>query len=355
MSALSELMLTPLATAYGVVMRARAALYCTGTLASHKIEAPVISVGNITTGGSGKTPLVEWIARRLYREGRRTCVLTRGYGRTDPQRRIVVSDGENILANVRVGGDEPYLLAENLRGVAAVISDRNRVAAARWALKNLRVDTFILDDGFQHLRIKRDLDVVTIDATNPFGGGNLLPQGRLREPLKSLARADCIIITRADLITNAEVLRARVRELSGGRTVLLSKTRTTHIYPLLASKEKSSPDAKLSLPQPLAAFCALGNPQAFYAQLSRDQCVLSYTRSFRDHHAYTQKDVDALTNEAVASGAQALVTTAKDAVKLRALRFALPCYVIEIAIEFDDETALLKLIHEAVGKASLID
>ncbi len=349
------MMLTPLAAAYGVVMRVRATLYRTGALASHKIEAPVISVGNITTGGSGKTPLVEWIAQKLYLEGRRTCVLTRGYGRANPQRRVVVSDGENILADARVGGDEPYLLAENLRRMAAIISDRDRVAAARWALKNLRVDTFILDDGFQHPRIKRDLDIVTIDATNPFGGESLLPQGRLREPLNSLARADCIIITRADLITNAEALGARVRELSGGRTVLLSKTRTTHIHPLLASKEKSSPDTKLSLPQPFAAFCALGNPQAFYAQLSRDQGVLSYTRSFRDHHVYTQKDVDALTHEAAASGAQALVTTAKDAVKLRELRFALPCYVVEITVEFDDETILLKLIHKAIGKASLID
>lgn len=355
MSALSAMMLTPLATAYGVVMRARATLYRIGALASHKIEAPVISVGNITTGGSGKTPLVEWIAQRLHLEGRRTCVLTRGYGRADPQRCVVVSDGENILADARVGGDEPYLLAEKLRGVAAVISDRNRVAAARWALKNLRVDTFILDDGFQYLRIERDLDIVTIDAMNPFGGNKLLPQGRLREPLKSLARADCIIITRADLITDAEALRTRVRELSGGRTVLLSKTRITHVHPLLASEEISSPNTKLTLPQTLAAFCALGNPQAFYAQLSRDQCALSYTRSFRDHHVYTQKDVDALTLEAAASGAQALVTTAKDAVKLRALRFALPCYVIEIAIEFDDESALLKLIREAIGKAALTD
>jgi len=352
MSVLSEIMLAPFSAAYSAAMRARSALYRTGALASYKIEAPVISVGNITTGGSGKTPLVEWMARRLSLEGRRTCILTRGYGRIDPQHRVIVSDGENILADVRESGDEPYLLAEKLRGAAAVISDRDRVAAAQWALQNLRSDLFILDDGFQHLRIERDFDVVTLDAMNPFGGGELLPRGRLREPLTSLARADCVIITRADMIADADALRTLVRELSGVRTVLLSHARTTVVQLLSSSEKGSATETSASLPQPIAAFCALGNPQAFFAHLARSNYVLSYTRSFRDHHVYTQADADMLAREATKSGAQMLFTTTKDAVKLRALRFALPCYVIEIAVEFDDEEALLKLLHEAIRKAA---
>lgn len=353
MNAFSEMMLTPFGAVYGAVMRARAALYHSGALRSYKIEAPVISVGNITTGGSGKTPLVEWLARSVAREGRRPCVLTRGYGRVNPQRRVVVSDGENILADAREGGDEPYLLAEKLIGTASVISDRDRVAAARWALKNLRSDLFILDDGFQHLRIKRDLDIVTLDAMNPFGGdgnGRLLPRGRLREPIASLARADCIIITRADMIADADALRATVRELSGVRTILLARSRTTAVHPLSSSEKERAPNANDSLPQPIAAFCALGNPQAFFAHLARSDYHLSHTRSFRDHHVYTQEDADALAREAARNGARMLVTTAKDAVKLRALRFALPCYVIEIAVEFDDEEALLDLLREAMRK-----
>lgn len=346
-------MLAPLGAIYGAVMHVRAALYSTGAHSSYKIEAPVISVGNITTGGSGKTPLVEWIARSAAREGRHPCVLTRGYGRVDPQRRVVVSDGENILASAREGGDEPFLLAEKLLGTAAVISDRDRVAAARWALENLRSDLFLLDDGFQHLRIKRDIDIVTLDAMNPFGdggdgNGKLLPRGRLREPIAALARADCIIITRADMIDDANALRARVQALSGVRTILLARAQTTAVHTLFPSEKEGAPKANDSLPQPIAAFCALGNPQAFFAHLARSKYQLSYTRSFRDHHVYTQEDVNALVREGAQNGARTLMTTAKDAVKLRALHFALPCYVIEIAVEFNDEEALLVLLREAM-------
>jgi tetraacyldisaccharide 4'-kinase len=352
MNAFSDTMLAPFGVVYGAVSEARAALYRTGALRSYKIEAPVISVGNITTGGSGKTPLVEWIARSAAREGRHPCVLTRGYGRVDPQRRVVVSDGESILSNAREGGDEPFLLAEKLLGTAAVISDRDRVAAARWALENLRSDLFLLDDGFQHLRIKRNLDIVTLDATNPFGEGDgkgrMLPRGRLREPIAALARADCIIITRADMIDDANALRAQMQALTGVRKILFARAQTTAVHPLSSSEKESPSNVNDSLPQPVAAFCALGNPQAFFAHLARSKYQLSYTRSFRDHHVYTQEDVDALVREGAQNGARTLMTTAKDAVKLRALHFALPCYVIEIAVEFNDEEALLVLLREAM-------
>ncbi|HEX8922279.1 MAG TPA: tetraacyldisaccharide 4'-kinase, partial [Pyrinomonadaceae bacterium] len=194
----SGLILAPLGALYSAVTRARLALYRRGALRVHQISAPVISVGNITTGGTGKTPIVEWIARAVAKEGRRVCILTRGYGRADARRRVLVSDGERILAEAREGGDEPRLLAEKLQGMAAVVSDADRVGAARWAESNLKSDLFILDDGFQHLRIARDLDIVAVDATNPWGGGRLLPTGRLREPLSGLTRADLIILTRTE-------------------------------------------------------------------------------------------------------------------------------------------------------------
>src|SRR5215210_5941933 len=159
-----SLALAPLGLLYGAVTRARLRLYRSGFLKSESVGAPVISVGNLTTGGTGKTPLVEWLARALARENRRPCILTRGYGRVNASERVLVSDGERMLADARQGGDEPFLLAEKLLGLAAVISDADRVAAARWALENLRSDIFILDDGFQHLRVARDLDIVTVDA-----------------------------------------------------------------------------------------------------------------------------------------------------------------------------------------------
>ncbi len=227
MTANGAIILAPFGALYGAVMGARTALYQRGLLRVHEVGAPVLSVGNITTGGTGKTPVVEWLARAVARRGKRVCILTRGYGRADERQRVVVSNCEALLADAREGGDEPRLLAESLIGVAAVLSDADRVAAARWALANLHSEVFILDDGFQHLRIARDLDIVMVDATNPFGGGRLLPRGRLREPIAGLARADLLVITRAeDQSVDIDTLRLELERLSGGRPVLLSKMRT---------------------------------------------------------------------------------------------------------------------------------
>ncbi|MDT5121913.1 MAG: tetraacyldisaccharide 4-kinase [Acidobacteriota bacterium] len=382
MNKTAGLILAPLSAIYSVATRVRRALYTRGVLRAQKINAPVISIGNITTGGTGKTPLVAWVARVAAQEGRRVCILTRGYGRADANRRVLVSDGERILADAREGGDEPFLLAEMLQGVAAVVSDADRVAAARYALENLESEVFILDDGFQHLRLARDLDLVTVDATNPWGGGNLLPRGHLREPLNGLARADCIIVTRSEQAQDIDALRKQASRLSGGRPILLSRTRTRAIRVLSeampkndaetrrrgdAAKRKqglitnsfsprvsASPRLRVSsfsphpLPSPIAAFCAIGNPSAFFAQIRHDSNDLKFTRAFPDHHVYVQSDVDALVSEAMQAGALGLLTTAKDAVKLRSLHFELPCYVLEIELEFDDEEKLVRMIREAI-------
>jgi tetraacyldisaccharide 4'-kinase len=350
---MTGLILAPLGALYSVAMRVRRSLYKRGALRVHKISAPVISVGNITTGGTGKTPLVEWITREVAKEGRRVCILTRGYGRSDAKTRVIVSDGERILADAKEGGDEPRLLAEKLLGVAAVVSDADRVAAAQWARENLRSEVFILDDGFQHLRLARDLDLVVIDATNPWGGGKLLPRGRLREPVRGLARADCIILTRTEQAQDVDSLRKQAERLSGGRPVLLSRTRTKEVRPLDEAEMKNSapqnPFSSLIPPPsslPFAAFCAIGNPSAFFEQVRRDGHTLKLTRAFPDHHVYTQSEIDALILEAKRDGAQALLTTAKDAVRLGSLSFDLPCYVLEIELEFDDEEKLRGLLYD---------
>ncbi|MDQ3687960.1 MAG: tetraacyldisaccharide 4'-kinase [Acidobacteriota bacterium] len=335
----------PLSLIYGTVTRARAALYEAGVLATHNVGVPVISVGNITAGGTGKTPVVAWLARVVAREGRRVCVLTRGYGRVDPQSRVVVSDGESLFADAREGGDEPRLLAELLLGVAAVVSDANRVSAARWAMQNLNSDAFILDDGFQHLRIARDLNIVTLDGIDPWGGRKLLPRGFLRESPRSLARADCIIITRAEQTPNLDALRREAQRLSNGRASVLScRTRTIGVRPLSSSAFDTTPAGKPP-PQPVIAFCALGNPRAFFAHVRSENYQATHTQAFPDHHVYTQSDVDSLTRDAAKHGAQTLLTTAKDAVKLRSLRFDLPCYVLDVDLEFDDERELLELVR----------
>ena len=344
-----SLALAPLGLLYGAVARARLRLYRSGFLKSENVGAPVVSVGNLTAGGTGKTPLVEWAARALAREGLRACVLTRGYGRADEGRRVLASDGARVLAEVAECGDEPRLLAERLLGVAAVVCDRDRVAAARWAREELGAEVFVLDDGFQHLRIARDLDIVTVDATAPWGGGAMLPRGRLREPVSGLARADCVVITRAELAGDLGGLRAEVLRVGGGRAAVFTSRVMTLGLIRLSGAEVNLESVRAGA---VGAFCAVGNPRAFFEHVRRDGFELGYTRAFNDHHAYTQADIDAVSREAAGRGARALLTTAKDAVKLRGLDFALPCYVVETGLEFDDESRLLGLLRAAVSERS---
>jgi len=344
MNPFASLILPPLSAIYSVVTRARITAYRRGWFSVSKLSAPVISIGNLTTGGTGKTPLVEWVCIALAREtGKRVCVLTRGYGRANPQSQVVVSDGNKLLASEREAGDEPYLLARNLIGIAAVVCNPDRAAAGEWAIKNLGSEVFVLDDGFQHLSLSRDLDIVTIDATNPWGGGSLLPYGRLREPRAGLSRADCIVVTRTEQVEDMVSLSESVQRLAGAIPVFTSRMMTSGIRGL--NGESVSNESLLA--QPVAAFCGVGNPESFFNQLRREGYSPVFTRAFADHHDYNQADLNRLIKEAKDHGANALVTTAKDALKLASLEIELPCYVLEIKISIADDARLLKMIRAA--------
>lgn len=350
MSALSAIALAPLSFLYGGVVRARTALYRNGKLKVAKLAAPVISVGNLTTGGTGKTPLVEYLARKLNSDKRKVCILTRGYRRNNPQAQVVVSDGQNVLAEATAAGDEPRLLAENLQGIAAVISDVDRFAAGQRATEILASDLFILDDGFQHLGLARDFNIATVDATNPWGGGWLLPYGRLREPRRELSRADCIVITRADPATDLESLAREIAGLSNNRPIFVSRMRVRGVRKLednLSLKGIRNPD---SIEQPVAAFCAIGNPASFRKQLETAGYCPVRSLVYADHFKYDENAIGTLSQTAKDAGAKSLITTAKDAVKLRGLHFDLPCYVLDIEIHIDDESRFLELIRKAISK-----
>lgn len=341
MNPLASLILPPLSAIYSVVTRARISGYRRGWFSVSKLSAPVISVGNLTTGGTGKTPLVEWVCISVAREtGKKACVLTRGYGRANPQSQVVVSDGNKLLASEREAGDEPYLLAQNLLGIAAVVSNPDRLAAGEWAIKNLGSEVFVFDDGFQHLRLARDLDIVTIDATNPWGGGTLLPYGRLREPRVGLSRADCIVVTRTEQVEDTVSLNESVQRFAGAIPVFNSRMMTSGIRGL----NGESVDNESLRAQPLAAFCGVGNPESFFNQLRQEGYTPVFTRAFADHHNYSQADLNRLIKEAKDHGARGLITTAKDALKLASLELELPCYVLEIRISIDDDARLLKMI-----------
>lgn len=343
--------LSPLGGLYGVAMKARRGLYRRGLLRAQTVGVPVISVGNITMGGTGKTPLVEWIAEKLAKDNRRVCILTRGYGRVHPQQRVIVSNGAEILSDAARAGDEALLLAERLKGRAAVISDADRVSAARWAIDNLRSDVFVLDDGFQNLGLARSLDIVTVDATNPWGNRHLLPAGILREPPGELARADCIVLTRVDESDEIQELEREINKLSQGRPVFRSRMKIRCLRPVISTGESLSTENIKS--STVAAFCGIGNPPSFFAQLRRDGYQLGHTQVFRDHHVYAQTDIDRVVRESIATGAQTLLTTAKDEVKLRSLRFNLPCYAVDIGIEIEAEEQFASVIEESLRNKSV--
>ena len=348
MNRVASVALSPLGGLYAVAMKARRGLYRRGLLRVREIKVPVISVGNLTMGGTGKTPLVEWIADSLAAANRRVCILTRGYGRAHPNQRVIVSNGVQILSDAEQAGDEAFLLAERLKDRAAVISDADRGSAALWAIENLGSEVLILDDGFQNLGLARNLDLVTIDATNPWGNGRLLPSGILREPPTELARADCTVLTRVDESDRIQELELEINELSKGRPVFRTRMKIVGLRRVNAETDlRAAEEIKSSI---AAAFCGIGNPQSFFAQLRSTGYQLGHTQDFRDHQVYKQADIDRLVRAAIAGGAEVLLTTAKDEVKLRLLKFDMPCYAVDVRMEIEEKDNFRVLIDNYLQK-----
>lgn len=336
---------------YGKITDLRNALYEKGIFNSYRLDVPTVSIGNLTTGGTGKTPLTAFVAEIMAEKGEKVCVISRGYKRKNPRRRVLVSDGKKILTDVENAGDEPFELARRLLGKAAVMADANRLVAAIWARQNLGTSTFVLDDAFQHRRVRRDLDVVLIDATNPFGNGKTLPFGILREPLKNLRRADLIIISRANLTSKSQLaaLQSQISEITDCPIFTVANkisnlTKLEHFQPQTQSCPQEFSRNQLQKAAGLA-FCGLGNPSGFFEQLRQEKFNLTVTESFPDHHFYTSGDLKNLEKKAQKFNAEVLLTTVKDAVKLSGLKFSMPCYVVENKLVFDDEKSLRQIFQ----------
>lgn len=339
-------MLSLFSSIYGRIASLRNYLYDKGIFETFDLGARTISVGNITTGGTGKTPLVAYIARILAERGERVCILTRGYGRKNPRSRVLVSDGEKVLADATASGDEPFELAHKLLGKAIVIADADRVAAAEGAKRKFGVTAFVLDDGFQHRKVKRDLDIVCIDATNPFGGGKMLPGGRLREPVSYLARSNVFVITRANLVLPDKIsnLKSEISDLSKDAAIFMAGNAVSCLVPIEDFRERSRKHTGKMEYARSFAFCAIGNADNFFDQLKKEKFDVAGTFAFRDHHIYSQHDVDEINKQARVAAAEILVTTAKDAVKLSNLKFEIPCFVVEIDVQIDDPEGFKRLL-----------
>ena len=344
-------LLSPFGWLYGQAANVRNAMYDRGLFSSHSLGVRTISIGNITAGGTGKTPLVALVAGILAKNGENVCILTRGYGRRNPNERVLVSDGQNVLVDARTGGDEPVELALKLIGKALVVADADRVTAAKWALEKFSVTTFVLDDGFQHRRAKRDLDIVCIDATNPFGGGKVLPAGRLREPVENLRRANAVVVTRSNLVESTDEIVSVVRNLDKEIEIFGASNASCNILKLedfledSARLENYGDDEYFQFVAGALLFCALGNPENLLTQLQNENFGLGGIHKFPDHHFYTQADIRLVEAEARNLGCKGLLTTAKDAVKLHRLELTLPCFVVLSEPEINDPQRFSKLIN----------
>lgn len=336
-------LLKPLGILYGRIMALRNCLYDRNILKSYSLGARTISVGNLTTGGTGKTPLVAMIAKILIDRGEKPCILTRGYGRRDPKGRVLVSDGASLLVDADKGGDEPVELAQKLGGKAVIISDVDRVAASTWARENFEITAFILDDGFQHRRVKRDLDIVCIDATDPFGNDEVLPAGTLRESIAGLIRSDLIVLTRADQGKDVSIIRERSKEVNRKALILESTTRIERLDLLGTIGQANNSPRNESL-SGLFAFAGIGNPASLFSSLKSAGFAVLGEKVFADHHRYTQNDVIELERRALEASAGGFITTAKDGAKLQHLRFTLPCYIAVSETVIDDPEAFRDLV-----------
>jgi tetraacyldisaccharide 4'-kinase len=281
-------------------------MYRSCILKTRHLTRPVVSIGNITVGGTGKTPVTAYIARFLLAQGYRVAVLTRGYGGSLEGQTCVVSDGAAIMLSARECGDEPFLLASAVPGLMVVIGT-DRYSAGQLAIQQLVPDIFLLDDGFQHLRLHRDLNILLLDFSRPFGNNLTLPAGILREPLAAVRRADLVIFTRTpkgkDISTD-----------TGGIPWCISRHTIVDLLPL--SGDAPVPFSRC-LGHKVLAFAGIADPDSFFAGLRAEGLILVQTLHFPDHVVYNQERCDEISEAMLASRADFLVTTEKDGVKLK--------------------------------------
>ena len=325
---------------YAVLVQGRLFLYRLGVLRRKTLGCMIVSVGNLTVGGTGKTPVVEMFSRSLLQGGRRVAILSRGYKGKRKfhlaalwERRFhyapgIVSDGRKVLMESKEAGDEPTMLAKNLPGVVVLV-DKNRVKSGSFAIEKMGVDTLILDDGFQYLALGRRVDIVLVDATNPFGNEQLLPRGILREPLRNLMRADYVFLTKADGIDTKPILQ-RIRSLNPSAPVIECQHEPKHLVELATGSVKP---LEFLRDKTLAVLTGIASPEGFEKALKAMGAKLALTNRYPDHHRFTERELNAMIKEMSRKKIEAIVTTEKDAVRFPSLeKKNVPVYYLRVEI-----------------------
>ena len=330
---------------FQVAIKIRRFLYNVRILRDSTLGVQVIAIGNLTVGGTGKTPVVEKFARELRDQGRNVAILSRGYRskptpfhiwlfnkillRDDTTPPRVVSDGKSLLLDSEMAGDEPYMLASNLKDVVVLV-DKDRVKSGRYAIEKFGCDTLLLDDGFQYWKLRgRRQDIVLIDRQQPFGNERLLPRGTLREPPSHLSRANTIFITKSD--GNTEELRRRIALLNSSAGIIECIHHPLYLEDVFTGQQIGLEFFK---GRKVASLSGIAQPESFEQSLVKLEAELVYHRRFADHHRFTQQEVLNTINRSKKRQAEAIITTQKDAVRFPKIdRRDLPIYFMRVEIK----------------------
>ncbi len=348
-------LLMPAALTYGCGSLVRMVAYATGVMPRYKAPVPVVSIGNLTVGGTGKTPLAIDLATKFVAAGFRPAVLSRGYRRKSTDEYLIVSDGKTILTTCEDAGDEPFLIASSVKGAVVIVGAR-RAQTAEVACSQLGCNILLLDDGFQHLKITRDADVVLIDYNDDLENDLLLPAGRLREPLAALNRASSVVITKVPAVPDhakLEKLSAIVHKHNHGATIALCRFVPTRLVgfddsgsvPALVTRS-----ALAAVPGKVIAFCGLARPERFFSELPGDKFTVVEKVSLPDHHWYTAGDASRLNALARKHDAEGFVTTEKDMVKFFDLRRQLERPLLAVGLNTEWIGALPDAVQELLSK-----
>ena len=327
---------------YERLVQLRLFLYRHRILREHTLGCLVISIGNLTVGGTGKTPIVEKFARALRAGGRRVAILSRGYksvpapsprkslfGKKKPQPPRVVSDGKSLLLDSRTAGDEPYMLANNLKDVVVLV-DKDRVKSGLYAIKELKADTLLLDDGLQYLHLKHRLDIVLIDRQAPFGNEHLLPRGTLREPPRNLRRASYIFITKSTGEPNDKLIK-RIRRYNRTAEIIECAHKPLHLQNVLTGEQLPLERLRDAY---IGSICGIAAPESFEDGLQKLGARLELSKRYTDHHRYSEAELNSFITRCVRRDLEMIVTTEKDAVRFpRLTKSDVPIYFLRVEIE----------------------
>ncbi|MDR2778798.1 MAG: tetraacyldisaccharide 4'-kinase [Puniceicoccales bacterium] len=350
--------LLPLSFLFVLIVKLRHLLYVKRIFTSDILGCPVIVVGNLTVGGTGKTPVVEKIARELNERGRKVAILSRGYkSKGEPKWKAfirwmthgdepppkVVSNGKSVLLDSEVAGDEPFMLAKNLPGIVVLV-DRDRVKAGHYAINKFGVDVIILDDGFQYFPLRGHINLLLIDKTNPFGNKHLLPRGILREPISQIKRASYVLLTKSNNISNDSIIDTI--KLYNSNAKIIECAHFPRNLSTIHSKEVKP--FNIIEGQKIMAFSGIASPDGFENFLLQHGAEIVYRKRFVDHHRFSQNELENIFNIACAKEAVLAITTEKDAVRIpKDFNPPIPIYFLKIDIEIISGE---EIFEEAISK-----